>query len=706
MRIRKHSDFKYLTHMACAILFIILLLDPSTPPEPSIPIIKAARKVSSNALRSHRDTSGGAGLAPLTTNSDSKHRKATVWDAADDKHRPIEEVRQYQMDAEGARNATARIWRELIHRLNCGNAEENGEVAGTDDSRVQVAGRAEEKIWKELDELKSAFLRHLFHETILSHEQADEVNARNGDEQSETHQDSSAEGQVGPISNSTADMLSKTLPPEDQTSNTDSTTRNRRSHTHKSLTRARETFLSHILTLTVPTPITTSFKRCTSLRSSIPGLLPNPTCTSPLPTRYRHLSQKQIYIAINFHNNAPTLPETLSQLLRLTSHFHSRQNVFISIYESGSTDRTRALLRNLEAALSGLGIPHYIVGDPSPPPSKSENRITKLARVRNAALQPLYEGTDGRVKLRNGKWTKKFDRIVFLNDVIWCAEDVMELLWQSFLQGGDITCGLDYNFAEGETGGELFFYDTWVSRTILGTPFYGGPWNHFTHHPPTTTRMLRNLPFQAQCCWNGISILRPTPFTHSHIRFRSGQPQNGECAASECSLLCQDFWKAGWGRVVVVPGVRVGYERGVQEGLLRARNEGKWGVDLIERDRRKEARKKAWKRREDDGVNGATKGKKRKKKPKDPPLSDPDSYPYPSENKNPPHQPEYDSSQDLSGILSNTSPNPPHGLYPLENPEKIQYIPGPKTVTCRGLEGTGRDPDQPPVEEYLVIGER
>lgn len=33
----------------------------------------------------------------------------------------------------------------------------------------------------------------------------------------------------------------------------------------------------------------------------------------------------------------------------------------------------------------------------------------------------------------------------------------------------------------------------------------------------------------------------------------------GECAASECSLMCNDFWKAGARRVVVDPYVRVTY---------------------------------------------------------------------------------------------------------------------------------------------------
>ena len=55
-----------------------------------------------------------------------------------------------------------------------------------------------------------------------------------------------------------------------------------------------------------------------------------------------------------------------------------------------------------------------------------------------------------------------------------------------------------------------------------------------------------------------MAIMSPTPFTKPYnVRFRRGDRQKGECAASECSLVCSDYWKSGWGRVQVVPSVQV-----------------------------------------------------------------------------------------------------------------------------------------------------
>ena len=36
--------------------------------------------------------------------------------------------------------------------------------------------------------------------------------------------------------------------------------------------------------------------------------------------------------------------------------------------------------------------------------------------------------------------------------------------------------------------------------------------------------------------------------------------QQGECAASECSLVCDDFHRLGYGNIVVDPGVRQAYD--------------------------------------------------------------------------------------------------------------------------------------------------
>jgi hypothetical protein len=41
----------------------------------------------------------------------------------------------------------------------------------------------------------------------------------------------------------------------------------------------------------------------------------------------------------------------------------------------------------------------------------------------------------------------------------------------------------------------------------------------------------------------------------------------GECRASECSLLCHDLHRLGYGRIVVDPGVQLAYEQWDAAGL-------------------------------------------------------------------------------------------------------------------------------------------
>ncbi len=99
----------------------------------------------------------------------------------------------------------------------------------------------------------------------------------------------------------------------------------------------------------------------------------------------------------------------------------------------------------------------------------------------------------------------------------------------------------------------------------------------FINHPATKARFDRLLPFQVFAGWNGISVLSPTPFLPPYsIRFRRGAtaPHGSqltsadlECQQSESSFISWDFWKYGFGRVQVVPGVHACY--GKEDAMLR-----------------------------------------------------------------------------------------------------------------------------------------
>lgn len=117
----------------------------------------------------------------------------------------------------------------------------------------------------------------------------------------------------------------------------------------------------------------------------------------------------------------------------------------------------------------------------------------------------------------------------------------------------------------------LSFYDVWVARDVSGGRFTRPA--PYTTHGPTAELLRAGRPAPVYCCWNGlVAVLDALPLLQheeqpgsgssdagDRLRFRSHA--EGECAASECSLLCDDLRRVGRGRVVVDPGVRVTYRR-------------------------------------------------------------------------------------------------------------------------------------------------
>lgn len=119
----------------------------------------------------------------------------------------------------------------------------------------------------------------------------------------------------------------------------------------------------------------------------------------------------------------------IPSLLQLVKELQSvNVTVYISIYESGSEDGTKAALSELKSSLEKLKIQHEIKLDTethalaiekslSTPGGwletrygKELRRIVFLADIRNRALKPLDSLT---------KAGTKFDKILFLNDVVF-----------------------------------------------------------------------------------------------------------------------------------------------------------------------------------------------------------------------------------------------------------------------------------------------
>lgn len=96
----------------------------------------------------------------------------------------------------------------------------------------------------------------------------------------------------------------------------------------------------------------------------------------------------------------------------------------------------------------------------------------------------------------------------------------------------------------------------WVARDISGRRLRNR--HPFIQDEHSSQQLIAGHPVPMRCCWNGLAVVAAAPFLAHGVRFRSHQP--GECAASECSLLCDDFYRLGYKHVVMDPAVRLAYE--------------------------------------------------------------------------------------------------------------------------------------------------
>jgi alpha-1,3-mannosyltransferase len=257
----------------------------------------------------------------------------------------------------------------------------------------------------------------------------------------------------------------------------------------------------------------------------------------------------QYFFPLNLRQNLPILPTLLSSIIEAI-RFLGPKNCILSIIEGNSPDGTAEVLSALRPRLEELGVTYYL-GTTALDPSSSE-RIEKLAVLRNAALQPLYD---------NPELFSEDAIIVFLNDVVACTEDILELTLQLQQLDADMTCAMDWN-----DGKIPWFYDSWIARGIKGDLFF--EWSTelghkrdkdlFWNEPDTRKRFDAHLPFQVFSCWNGGVTFRARPLLEG-LRFRGPDLEAGECVQGEPQVFCKDLWFRGYGKIAVVPSVNFGY---------------------------------------------------------------------------------------------------------------------------------------------------
>ncbi|KAJ7108060.1 capsular associated protein [Mycena crocata] len=253
---------------------------------------------------------------------------------------------------------------------------------------------------------------------------------------------------------------------------------------------------------------------------------------SPLPD-LKGNGTATYFIAANLYNYGVHLPVWTKQLSLLIKHL-GPDNVFVSIYESNSHDQTKDLLREFETRLRHGGVRSSVVLDTDARrrdgwSSNGHERVQYMADMRNKALEPLQGGLDG----------KRFDRIIFFNDVYFEWKSIIRLLDTN---GGDfdLACGLDFD--------GIGLYDTWVIRDSCGERTKE-IWPYFSFDSHAVDSLRREEPVEVATCWNGVAVFdadwflpppptgRPTVPPGSPLTFRGDTP----CPESECFLISYDM---------------------------------------------------------------------------------------------------------------------------------------------------------------------
>lgn len=296
--------------------------------------------------------------------------------------------------------------------------------------------------------------------------------------------------------------------------------------------------------------------------------------TSPPPP-----STKRIYIAAQHYNSARLLREHWNEALYNLVKELGIENVFVSIYESGSYDETQDALRELEANLEILQVKKEVLLSPlthaeeiesqptdhgwidTPAGVHALRRIPFLSSIRNKVFEPFD---------RLVAQGEHFDTVLFLNDVAFNPEDVLRLMDTN---GGNYAAACSLDFSK-----PPYFYDTFALRDAQGHEAIMQTWPFFRSYL-SRFAAERFLPVPVASCWNGMgeisvssrdgpyvnlaSVAMPAePFLGQHaLRFRGTNDSLAEhhLEGSECCLIHADNPLSATTGVWLNPAVQVGY---------------------------------------------------------------------------------------------------------------------------------------------------
>ncbi|PGH26898.1 hypothetical protein AJ80_01481 [Polytolypa hystricis UAMH7299] len=265
---------------------------------------------------------------------------------------------------------------------------------------------------------------------------------------------------------------------------------------------------------------------------------------------------EKIFIAASLYDRDGSLAggqwgENVLQLVDMLGE----NNVFLSIYENDSGKQGESALlefeRRVKCSKKIVYEPHLDVEDIShitlPNGTNRTKRIAYLAEVRNRALRPLDEPGD-----------VKFDKLLYLNDVVFDPIDALQLLFSTHIGDNGVAkyraaCAVDFI-------NPFKFYDTFATRDLegysMGVPFY--PWFSTAGNAESRNDVLQQKDaVRVRSCWGGMVAFDAEFFqktkaantenlgdrrradANSPARFRAEEDHYWD--ASECCLIHADI---------------------------------------------------------------------------------------------------------------------------------------------------------------------
>ena len=326
------------------------------------------------------------------------------------------------------------------------------------------------------------------------------------------------------------------------------------------------------------------------------------------------IQNNKYFIAANFYNSENIMSDFFRELTHLIDNL-GRDRCFVSIWENGSTDNTKHMLRDFEKLLNKLKVQNRIItenasliqlcqeagADECLTPhmfargvrdATASTRIAMMALFRNKPLEPLRQLSslvreENPITESGASSVNAFfgsnahldqTKVLFFNDIYFSYQDIVKLIDTNRMDY-DLACALDFQ--------NLKLYDLWVLRDINGLVL--NPWFPFFWDMPSFFKIVSGTPVQVYSCWNGVVVFDASVLSNRSghmIKFRSWK--DGEkrspipaanrfseedmhkydsntfnfphCTASECQLFSKDLWESGRTKIFVNPSVKVDYD--------------------------------------------------------------------------------------------------------------------------------------------------